>query len=300
MSAHPDWLEARRTGIGGSDVAAILGISKYKTPLSVYQEKRGELAPQADNGPMRWGRYLEPVVRQAYADETGREVRLPTELIRHPQHDFMIANIDGVVVDERRLFEAKTARSGDGWGEPGTDQIPQAYLLQVQHYMTVTALPIADVAVLIGGSDFRIYEVRADAELQDMLVDAEREFWQAVQIGEPPAPVSYADVIARWGHASRAGLVMADDAALSSLDTLRRVRAQLAELEAEEDAAKTAVMKALGECDTLVDSRGHTLATWKAQKGARRFDAAAFKGAHPDLHAAFLRAGEPSRRFLLK
>jgi putative phage-type endonuclease len=300
MNAHPDWLEARKTGIGGSDVAAILGLSRWKTPLAVYQEKRGEIPPQPDSEPMRWGRYLEPVVRQAYADETGREVRLPTELIRHPTHDFMIANIDGVVVDEERLFEAKTARSADGWGEPGTDQIPQAYLLQVQHYMKVTALPITDVAVLIGGSDFRLYEVRADHELQDMLVDAEREFWRAVQAAEPPEPVSYADVIARWGRASRADLVMADDDTLRALLRLRDLKAERERIEQDEEAEKALVLKSLGECDTLVGTDGKTLATWKAQKGAQRFDAAALKAEHPALHAQFLRVGEPFRRFLLK
>ena len=299
MNVRAEWLQARTTGIGGSDVAAILGLSKWKTPLAVYQEKRGEIEPQEENAAMRWGHYLEPVVRQAYADETGREVRLPAELIRHPKHDFMIANIYGFT-DDGRLFEAKTARSGDGWGEPGTDQVPQAYLLQVQHYMKVTALPIADVAVLIGGSDFRLYEVRADDELQDMLVDAEREFWRQVQAAEPPEPVSYADVIARWGRASRADLVMVDDEALRALAQLRDLKTQREHLDLAEEEWKAVVLKKLGEADTLVGSDGRTLATWKAQKGAQRFDGAAFKAAHPDLYAQFTKVGEPFRRFLLK
>lgn len=299
MSAHDDFLQARSTGIGGSDVAAILGLSKWKTPLQVYMEKRGELAPQPDNPAMRWGRYLEPIVRQAYSDETGRAVLVPESMLRHPRHDWMIANIDGFTEDCRG-FEAKTARSADGWGEPGSDQIPQAYLLQVQHYMMVTALPVFDVAALIGGSDFRIYEVPADAELQEMIADAEAEFWRAVQRGEPPEPVTYADTIARWGHASRADLVMADDAALRALGQLRDLKTQREHLDHAEEEWRAVIFKALGECDTLVDSAGRTLATWRASAAPKRLDAKALQSAHPDIYAQFLREGEPSRRLLIK
>lgn len=299
MNARQDWLQARTTGIGGSDVAAILGLSKYKTPLAVYLEKRGEADPTPDNPAMRWGRYLEPAVRQAYADETGREVRVPTDMIRHPLYEHMLANLDGFT-DDRRIFEAKTARSADGWGESGSDQVPQPYLLQVQHYMEVTGFEVADVAVLIGGSDFRLYEVPADRELQDMLIDAEAEFWQRVQRAEPPEPVSYADVQARWGRESRTDLVMADDAVLRAVLQLRELKVQREHLDLAEEEWKAVVMKALGEFDTLVDGSGKTLATWRAAKAAQRFDAAAFKAAHPDLAALFTKAGEPSRRFLLK
>jgi putative phage-type endonuclease len=305
MNAHETWLQARRTGIGGSDVAAILGLSKWKTPLQVYQEKRGELGPQADNDAMRWGRYLEPVVRQAYADETGREVRVPTDMLRSQVHDWMVANVDGIAgvgsqADPFRVFEAKTARTAEGWGESGSDQIPQPYLLQVQHYLYVTALHIADVAVLIGGSDFRLYEVPADRELQDMLVDAEAEFWQRVQKGEPPEPVTVADAVARWGRASRAEMVPADDETMRAVAALRELKVQREHLDMAEEQWKAIVMRTLGERDTLVGPDGKTLCTWKASAAPKRFDTAAFRAAHPDLAEQFTKAGEPSRRFLLK
>lgn len=301
MSADTEWLAARMTGIGGSDAAAILGLSRWKTPLQVWQEKRGEIAPQEDNQAMRWGRYLEPVVRQAYADETGREVRMPPAMLRHPQHDWMIANLDGYVDDASgRIFEAKTARTADGWGEPGSDQIPQAYLLQVQHYMAVTAVPVADVAVLIGGSDFRVYEVPADEELQGMLIDAESEFWASVKAGTPPEPVTVADAIARWGRASTAGLVPADDEAMRAISTLRDLKQQREHLELAEDQWKAVILRTLGERDTLVDPAGKVLATWKASAAPQRFDTAAFRAAHPALAAQFTKPGEPSRRLLIK
>lgn len=304
MSApREDWLQARTTGVGGSDVAAILGLSKWKTPLQVYLEKRGEIGPQPDNDAMRWGRYLEPVVRQAYSDQTGYEVRVLDQLVRHPLYEHMIANLDGFVVPEhapRRVFEAKTARTAEGWGEPGSDQIPQPYLLQVQHYLAVTGFVVADVAVLIGGSDFRIYEVPEDRELQDMLCDACAEFWGRVQSGNPPEPVSYADVQARFGRASMAGNALAGDEVLHALQMLRALKTQAKEIEEAEEQWKSVVMKQMGEFDTLIDASGRTLATWKASAAPRRFDSTAFKAAHPDLYAKFTSLGEPSRRLLIK
>lgn len=180
------FLANRLTGLGGSDAAVALGISPFSTPLQLYLEKRGEIPPVEETEPMRWGKLLEPVIRQRYSDITGRTVRVPP-FLRHPQHEFITAHPDGVT-DDNRLFEAKTARSAEGWGEPGTDQIPRFYLIQVQHYMLVTATPVADVSVLVGGSDFRTYEVPADPELQEMIVDGEVEFWKRVKDGVPPEP----------------------------------------------------------------------------------------------------------------
>lgn len=303
MNMPQDWLKARTTGVGGSDVAAILGLSKWKTALQVYQEKRGEIEPQADNDAMRWGRYLEPVVRQAYADETGNEVRVLDQLVRQPIYEHMIANLDGFVVPKAgpsRVFEAKTARTSDGWGEAGSDEIPQPYLLQVQHYMEVTGFEVADVAVLIGGSDFRLYEVPADRELQERLIDAEAEFWERVTKGEPPEPVTYADAQARFGRSSKAGAILADAELQAAVQQLRELKTQAKHLELAEEQWKAVVMKAMGDSDTLIDAQGHTLATWKAACAPKRFDIAAFKAKHADLYEQFVKLGEPSRRFLLK
>lgn len=294
------FLANRRTGIGGSDVAPILGLSPWKTPLDVYLEKRGEGGEQPDNEAMLWGRALEPAIRQEYANRTGRVVHIPDGVVRHPKLSWMIANLDGATSDGR-VFEAKTARSGTGWGEPGTDEVPQSYLLQVQHYMAVTGYLVADIAVLIGGSDFRVYEVPADPELHAMLVDAESEFWQRVQDGNPPDPVTLADALQRFGRSNAAGAVTADNDLSAAVAALHHTRAQMNRLEEEADADKARILAALGDKgDTLVDSQGRILATWKLAKAPARFDTKAFAASHPDLHKQFTIGGTPSRRLLLK
>jgi len=292
------WLAERRTGVGGSDAAPVLGMSKYKSPLDVYLDKRGEVGDGEDNEAMLWGRVLEAPIRQQYAERTGRIVTVPTKMLRHPVHKFMLANLDGVT-DDNRLLEVKTARSGQEWGEVGSDEVPIAYLLQVQHYLSVTAMPVADVAVLIGGSDFRIYEVPADHELQEMIIEAEAAFWQNVQRGVSPDPISFEDMQTLYGKVSRAITVEATPEVLAAVFTLRNAQAvaKLAEKEIEDQ--KAIVMKLLGNADTLVTD-GLPLVTWKQAKAAMRFDAKAFEIAQPDLYAQFLKAGESSRRFVLK
>jgi putative phage-type endonuclease len=298
MKNRESWLLERRKGIGGSDAAAVLGLSKWKTPLQVYLEKRGELVSTPDNESMLWGRALEPVIRQQYAERTGRVVRVPESIITHQKYAFMIANLDGVT-DDLRVVEVKTARSGQDWGEPGSDEVPQSYLLQVQHYMAVTGLKVADIAVLIGGSDFRIYEVLADQELQDMLIAGEAEFWQRVVDCNPPEPVSLADVHAKFGRISNCSSIEASSEVMAALDIIKAIKEQIKEMEASEEKAKAIVMKELGHADTLTYG-GQTIATWKLAKPAKRFDSAALKAAHSAIYEQFIKAGDPIRRFIIK
>lgn len=178
---------SRKDFIGGSEAAAALGLSKRKSALQLYLEKRGESPPMLDNAWLRWGRILEPVVRQEYAEQTGREVRLTGKALRHAKYPFIAGHPDGGT-DDGRLYEGKTARTAEGFGEPGTDQVPQDYLVQVQHYLLITGLSVADLAVLIGNCDFRIYEIPADKELQAMIMEGEAAFWQRVEKEIPPEP----------------------------------------------------------------------------------------------------------------
>jgi len=293
------WLLERMTGIGGSDAAAVMGLSKWRTPLDVFLDKRGEGSPVVENESMRWGTVLEPAIRQEYAERTGQVVRVPEAIIRHPQRPYMLATLDGVT-DSGRLLEIKTARNAEGWGEVGTSDIPEAYLIQVQHYLTVTALSVADVAVLISGSDFRIYEVPADPELQDLIVGAESSFWRMVEAGEPPPPKTAEDAMRRFRTVRPGASVTATQEIEDIVANLARMRTAAAELEGMQDAHKALVMGFTGAAETLVDLKGNALVTWKQQKGAARFDTAAFKADSPDLYAEYVKAGEPTRRFLLK
>lgn len=291
-----EWLADRQMGIGGSDIAAILGLSKWRTPLDVYLDKRGESGgAQDENEAMYWGNVHEAAIRAHYEAITGRTVSVPPMLTG--SHSWMLANLDGITNDGR-VLEIKTARFPDGWGEAWTDQVPMAYLLQVQWYMLISGLPVADVAVLIGGNEFRIYTVPADSELQEMMQAAAATFWQQVQGGTPPAPVSIAEAQQFYAKSVPASIEAPLDV-VAAHHELTDLKLQISELEARESELKAAIMVAMGENEALTHA-GRTLATWKSSAGRKSFDAATFKSAYPDLHAQFTTIGESTRRFLLK
>lgn len=286
-------LMERKKGIGGSDAGAVLGVSKWKTPYQLYLEKTSDEISDFDNPAMFWGRTLEPIIRQRYSDVTGRSVIVPALNIIHPKYDFIRANVDGIADD--RILEIKTSRSDIGWGEEGSDEIPDEYACQVQHYMMVTGFVMADVAVLIGGSDFRLYEVPADKELQEIMMERENEFWQMVINRTPPDPETISDLILKFGGSSKQAIVQADELAIQAVMRLKEIKA----IAKEEDELKFVIMSHLMEADTLAEGE-KILATWKASNGAKRFDLKAFQADHPDLYNQYLKQGDPTRRLLLK
>lgn len=296
----PKWLEERRRGIGGSDIAAIMGLSPYKTAYRVYQEKRKEVEDWEGNEATDWGKRLEPALRQWYSDFTGRSVRLPEKIMQHSIYPFMLASLDGFT-DDGRIVEIKTARSNKGWGEPGTDQIPDMYALQVQHYMIVTGFEVADVPVSIGGGIPELYEVPADKELWEMIIGAAAEFWQRVIDGNPPEPVTYADAVQRYSLSTATGGVVACENALQDVQTLRAIESKVKELEAIRGEIRGRLIITLGDTgDTLVDADGSPLVTYKLAKGRKNFDLKNFEREHLDLYQQYLKQAEPARRFLLK
>lgn len=269
MLNRQEWLQQRRLGIGGSDVAAILGISRWKTPLDVYLDKIGEAEEQPDNAAMQFGRLLEPVLLTLYAEQSGQALVEVPPSMHHVKHSFMMASLDGLTASGR-VVEIKTARWSDGWGEPGTDEIPDYYTSQVQHYLAVTAKPVADVAVLIGGSDFRIYTVEADQELQALLIEQEAAFWQRVQDRNPPEPVSESDLIRIYPKSLKSAIETTPEIS-SKISSLASLKANIKELDHEADAIKLALQHIIGDHGGITMD-GKPLVTWKAAKDSAKTD----------------------------
>lgn len=300
MQDQARWLDERRRGIGGSDVAAILGLSPFKTALQVYQEKRKEVEDWQGSDVTDWGRRLEVPIREWYAEHTGRAVRLPDKILYNTKYPFMLATLDGYT-DDNRVVEIKTARSGKGWGDPGSSEIPDYYALQVQHYLIVTGFEVADVPVSIAGSPPKLYEVPADKELHEMIIEAEAAFWHRVETGNPPDPVTFADALRKYGGSKAQGLVIATESVLSTINDLRGVREEIASLEAREEALKAAIIIAIGDAGSdLVDSLGNVLATYRMGTGRKVFDHKTLEKQMPEIYKKYLKHTEPQRRFILK
>lgn len=193
------WLVERKKGIGSSAAPIICGLSPYRTPLSLYQSYTAGADDERHSSEMTWGMRLEPLVARCYSDETGLQLRKPEMLLRHPEHDWMLASLDYETANTGCIVEIKTTRFGDGYGEPGTDEVPEHVLIQTQHQMAVAGREQADIAVLIAGSDFRIYSLRRRDDIIDSLIKIESEFWRRVTERRPPEP--------DWEHPETPGLI---------------------------------------------------------------------------------------------
>lgn len=185
--SREEWLQERQSGLGGSDAGTILGVNKWKSKTQLFFEKTNpELRQEIDNEYIYWGNVLEDVVAKEFENRTGKRVRRDNRMLRHPEHEFMFANMDRVVVGEKALLECKTTSqyNKDLWEG---DDIPAQYLCQVQHYMAVTGYEKAYIAVLLGGNTFIWKEIERDEELISILINAEKDFWQNnIQAGAIP------------------------------------------------------------------------------------------------------------------
>ncbi|MFJ7700032.1 YqaJ viral recombinase family protein [Lysinibacillus fusiformis] len=190
--SRDEWLDARRAGIGGSDVGAIMGFNQYKSAYQVFLEKTGQYHEEVDNEAVYFGNALEDFVAQEFAKRTGKKVRRLNKMLVHPEHDFMLANLDRVVVGERAVLECKTASEyvKEAWeGE----EIPASYLCQVHHYLAVTGFEKAYIAVLVGGNKFIWKEIERDEEFIQILIDREKDFWENHVLQDVAPPVDGSD-----------------------------------------------------------------------------------------------------------
>ena len=184
------WLEVRRHGIGGSDVAAMMGLSPYRTPYETWAEKSGliESPDISDKPSVMWGNILEPVIGDHYKSlHPDRTVKRLNAVCRSKERPWAQASLDYEVKDPDLgwgILEIKTAgaRRADQWDEG----VPLYYLTQVTHYMSVTGRPFADVAVLIGGNDYREYRVMRDEDDIRAVDEAVDAFWKRVENGDAP------------------------------------------------------------------------------------------------------------------
>lgn len=274
MALTQEQHEARAERLGGSDCAAALGLSRWKTALQLYLEKRGELSTDRGETDEQWfGKAIEPVVRQWYAERTGRTVRLPVGSLLHPEHQWMVAHLDGYSVGsgKTRGYEGKSAVSSAGWGLENTDQIPIDAFMQTQHYMIVTGLDVFDVVCLVGRK-FKSYEVQADAELQEYIVAGEQEFMERVKSGDPP-PLDYShrtalELVRRVYPGTNGEILKANEDALKWRSTMEAAAEIERNAKREKDSARAALLHLMGEAAMLEFPDGRSFRRMQVTKAA--------------------------------
>ena len=305
-----DWLAERKTGIGGSEAAAVLGVSPWATPVTVWLDKTGRSGPKEETEAMRIGTELEDFVARRYCAETGRTVRRYNKMVHV---GCLLGNFDRLVVpegekvashmDEIRtdtLLECKTSsREWDG-------EVPIYYQTQVQHYMgLVPKLLHADVAVLfLGRKHFETFRVERDDEVIHVMQERLTDWWNRyVVTGTMPPPTNEEDCKLLWARSNPGKTVTATAEIVAKLDEYKRLKED--EKAAKEAAAKLQgdICAYLGDAEVVSGPDGKPLVTWKSAKDTVKTDwEAVAKEAHASLAMiqSHTETKPGSRRFLVK
>lgn len=283
-----------RTGfIGGSDVGAILGLNPWKTPLALYNEKLDPNPPEIDEKKariFRRGQIMEPYVLQMFEEETGYTVAKRNERYTDKEYPFLQAEIDAET-DLETNIEIKTCNPFNAkiWGEEKTDDVPDYYLAQAMHGLMITGRSLCHFGVLIGSDDFRVYQVKRDEELIDIIRKKEIEFWEHVQNREPPAPINVND-IAMMYFRDNGNCIEASMDIMVDLDELKNIQAKIKELDTQKKGLENRIKVFMAENSTLTFD-GRNVATWKTQNSTR-FDSVSFKQAEPELYKQYAKSNE--------
>ena len=302
-----DWLAVRRTGIGGSDAAAAVGLNPYKSMLELWLEKTGRDAelekpdPNDTTHPIFWGTLLEPIVAAAYTQQTSNRVRKVNAVLRHPTVPFMLANLDREVSGaDVQILECKTA--GLNGAKLWRNGPPEYVQLQVQHQLAVTGKQAADVAVLVCGQQLDVHRVERDDELIEKLIELEARFWNYVESDMPPP----ADGSNSAGQALSclfprdAGNTVdfSDDRSLSAaFADLVTIRAEIENREQLESQLKQQIQQAMGEASRAIFETGEV--SWKRSKDSSGVDLKTLLSEQPEFASQYAITKPGSRRFLV-
>ena len=263
--SHEDWLRERKNGIGGSDVACVLGLNKYKSAFALYNEKKSEEIEDFDNEAMRVGRDLEEYVASRFTELSGIKVRHENAILINEDFPFIRANVDRLCVGVKAGLECKTAST---WNAKnfGKGEFPVNYYAQCVAYMAVTGLPDWYLAVLVMGKEFKVYKLTRDKDCDcpewcectvyvgadeiEALVEACRDFWcEHIEKNVPPAVFNGNDDEAISAACNPdSGQEIDMTGYLDKLTELTDLKRQIDELNAQKKQLEGEIKMFMGDC----------------------------------------------------
>jgi putative phage-type endonuclease len=260
--------------IGGSEIAVVMGLSRFKTPLRLWAEKTGRIVTEdiSEREYIQLGTELEDFVARKFSKMTGLPVRRDTRTFRHAKYPYMVAHIDRRITGTDELLECKTCNAWKAKEWEGED-IPQEYILQVMWYLGLLGMSKGYIAVLIGGQKFVHKEIQFDQELFDKMVEAAKTFIE-YNVAEEVAPIAISgdsSTLLRMYPEQAEKIIIQrpdkdTDELVNEIQALKRV-IDSAETEKEEKEAK--LKQIIGDTEG-VDTLTYKV-TWKAQ-GATKLD----------------------------
>lgn len=307
--SREDWLTLRQSGIGGSDIAAIIGVSPYATAYDIYQSKTQPVNEEA-NEFAYWGTVLEDTVAREFSKRSGLKIQNVNFLMRHPEYRWAIANIDRAIINPAikgnvrfkdgklttdQIVEIKTASEyvGKNWGNEDSDEVPDQYQCQAQWYMGVTGVEVCHMAVLIGGNKYRQYKIERHQDFIDYLFEAAESFWiNNVLAGVEPDATTLQNAKDKYPrHNPNTTLdVEPDSEAAKVFEHYEALKAQEKEVKAALELAQTDLICQIQDNEALAID-GEVVATYKVQV-SNRFDSSRLKKDMPELAEKYIKQSE--------
>lgn len=248
-----EWLNYRRQGIGGSDAASIIGLNPYSSAFSVYMDKLG-LVPEIEENEAMWlGTQLEPILAERFMQESGLKVERRNVIYQHPEHPFMLANIDRWIVGKNAGLEIKTTNMLNR-NDFESGDIPANYYCQCMHYIAVTGASEWWLAVAVLGKGFHIFKVERNEDEINALIEVECGFWEYNVLKQvPPDPdgsASAANLIrSRFPQNRGDGVMVPLFGMEGKVDRILELDEQIKTLEKESDKLKQVIELEIGEAD---------------------------------------------------
>ena len=300
---HDQWLENRKSGVGGSDAGAIMGVTPYRGAYGVWADKLGKTEPVEDNEALRQGRDFEDYVARRFTEKTGLRVRREYGMLRSDAWPWMVANIDRRIIGERAGLECKTSRDVHMKRYRNGD-FPMEYYCQCLHYLAVTGWDRWYLAVLVYGTDLLTFEIKREEVEDDIgaLIKAEDSFWHEYVLTErQPLPDGLESTTkalgAVWAASAPEVAIDADEAADALLGRLQGLRRDRRAIDAQITETENMVKARMQEAEVLRGT-GAT-ATWKGVD-VKRLSERKIREKFPGIDMDELKETTHTRRFALK
>jgi len=283
----------RNLFLGGSDISAIMGMSRWKTPLRLWSEKTGKIEPAdlSNNEAVEMGTDLEEFVAQKFAQRTGKAVRRAPKKYIHKDYDFLAANIDRLVTGSDELLECKTCTlwKKEEW-EAG---IPEEYILQVVWYLGITGRSVGWIAVLIGGQKFMFKRIDFDEELFNTMLEKALDFWQHVQDKTAPEAMAQDTDTLFELYPEHTDDLIQNQEIEERVAYLQETKMQIKDMQDEQKKLETELKSMIADKSGILTQKYKV--TWNVQT-TRRLDTTALKEEMPEIAAKFM--SESSTRVL--
>jgi putative phage-type endonuclease len=260
-------MQERKSYIGASEAASVIGLSRWGTPLSVWADKTGRIKDSEEEQLHQWlGCELEEVVAKRFTIETGKKVHRVSEAFVHKKYPFLRAHIDRKVEGENAILQCKTCSPFKA-KEWDSEEVPHEYIVQELHELACSGYDRAYIAVLIGNQDYKIKIVERDEALISQVIEKEVHFWNTFVIPNVmPVQITKNDEDTLYNLfplESEGKEIELDDTANRLVESIQAMGQDMKVLKDNIDKSKNELRALLKDCE--VGKSDLWCVTWKAQ-----------------------------------